>query len=108
MKKNKCPATGKIIYDTQSIANEAIINIKSHNTLNFKNKRSTGKSNQKRSYFCKYCRGYHLTSIEIFKLVFKKSKQKNEKAKKFFNSINIETWKMDSVPFDSGHFPAPN
>lgn len=107
MKKNKCPATGKTIYDTQSIANEAIINIKSHNSLTLKNKRSTGKSNQKRSYFCKHCKGYHLTSMEIFKVVFKKSKQKNEEVKKFFNSINIEAWKADSIPFESGHFPAP-
>lgn len=111
MKRNKCPVTGKTRYDTATIANEAMIKIKTHNSLNNKDfkstRRSTGKSNQKRSYFCKYCKGYHLTSMENLIIQYKKQKERNEEVKKFFTSIDIKAWKEDSIPFESGHFPAP-
>lgn len=104
MIKNKCPATGKTIFLNQTIANETMVRIKSHNKLN-KNKKSNGKSNQKRSYFCKWCNGYHLTSIVDFKLSIKKKKEINKKAIEFLNSIDYVNWKTDSIPFDFGHIP---
>jgi hypothetical protein len=111
MKRNKCPSTGKTRYKTNSIARQAIITIKSHNSYNNKffrnNKRSTGKSNQKRVYFCTYCKGYHLTSIELYSW---KSKGPNDAAiqrYKYLNSIDVEAWKADSIPFEQGHIPPP-
>ena len=41
MKRNKCPATGKTIFFTQTEANDAISSISSHNSLNRKKFRAT-------------------------------------------------------------------
>lgn len=107
MIKNKCPATGKTKYISESDANEAMVRIKNINKLKFKNKRSTGKSNQKRSYFCKHCNGFHLTSIITMNSVIKKHKNRNKIIKEFFKSIDVEAWKANSIPFDQGHIPPP-
>jgi hypothetical protein len=111
MKRNKCPATGKTIFFTQTDANATISSISSHNSLNRKkfktNKRSNGRSQLKRSYFCVFCKGYHLTSIENMDYLYKKQKEQNEETKKYFESIDIDAWKLNSIPFDQGHIPPP-
>lgn len=111
MKKEKCSSNGKTIFLTQMDANNAISSIKSHNSLSGKhftnNKRSTGKSKQKRSYYCTYCKGFHITSIADINLVDKKKYERNENAKEYLNSINITAWKLDSIPFEQGHIPPP-
>jgi hypothetical protein len=39
--------------------------------------------------------------------LYKKQKQQNEDTKKYFESIDIDAWKLDSIPFDQGHIPPP-
>lgn len=99
MKRNKCPATGKTIFENQQVANEAIIKIKNHNKINFINKRRNGKSNQKRSYFCSYCKGFHLTSLEKFEIKKRKPNDKEINKIKFLNSFDVMKWKENSLPF---------
>ena len=111
MKKEKCSSNGKTIFLTQVDANNAISSIKSHNSFssnNFKSgKRNTGKPTVKRSYYCVYCKGFHITSIADINLVDKKQYERNKSAKEYLNSINVTAWKLDSIPFEQGHIPPP-
>ena len=110
MKKDKCAATGKAIFLNKELADQAILSLKStasYNNVLFRNNKKTKKKTlQKRSYFCIYCKGYHLTSMDKTKVNDKKNKEKYKEIKEFFNSFDIEKWKSDSIPFELGHFPA--
>lgn len=108
MKKNKCSATGKTIFITKEKADQALISLKSASTYNnilFKNnKKCKNKVEQKRAYFCLHCKGYHLTSQT--KQDYKpKPTDKEINKLKFLRSFDIEKWKQDSLPFESGHMP---
>lgn len=71
MDNRRCPATGKVSYETKGAAQTALYNIKTsqnHKVFNgteFKRqKRRQGKPAQKRAYLCEHCDQYHLTSWE--------------------------------------------
>lgn len=110
LKKEKCTATGKVIFNTKKNADDAMLAIKTSNRYNNKlfvnTKRTKNKVLQQRSYFCTYCGGYHLTSIKNKELQDKKDKEKSLIKKKFLLSIDPVKWKSDSAPFESGHIPA--
>ena len=67
----------------------------------------TGKSSQKRAYFCEHCMGYHLTSTEAFKTKSFLEKDEFVLRRKFFKEFDIVNWKTDSLPFEDGHTPPP-
>lgn len=109
MKKNRCSATGKTMFINKQQADQALISLKSsaiyNNKLFKNNKRVKNKVEQKRSYFCEYCNGYHLTSIKNKKEIDKKTEEKSLLKRKFFMSINVEKWKENSLPFELGKIP---
>lgn len=61
----KCEATGKVIFETEGLANERLKQIKSHNKIST-TKRSKGRSKIKRIYYCEHCNGYHFTSYDKY------------------------------------------
>jgi hypothetical protein len=94
----KCDATGKTIFKYQNEAKKAIFDIKTKTSYKpqLKRKRKRKDGNVQRSYYCKYCSGYHLTSHNID---FKKNSPINKKVKDFFNTFDITNWKNNSLPF---------
>ena len=65
MKRLKCASSGKTIYPTMSVAKDAMFVFR--RSWRFKGKMGKrvkhrrGKPAQKRTYYCTYCGGYHLT-----------------------------------------------
>lgn len=104
--KNKCPSTGKISFKTSEEAKKRLLAIKSHNSFKNSSQKQEKKPSVKRIYFCSICKGFHFTSKdESFKS--KKPTDKHINKMKFLNSIDIEKWKKDSIPFEEGHIPPP-
>jgi hypothetical protein len=105
---NKCSATGKTFYPTPGQAKEAMIKIKArakffnYNTRK-RIKHRGGKPQQCRYYYCKFCRGYHLTSMEAApyeKSIAKRIEERNKSNKGLVISPQeAEQWKQDSLPF---------
>jgi hypothetical protein len=67
----RCEATGKTIYETIGKAKEAMIRFKSmpdHYVVPGKRVKHRGrKPEQKRTYYCQNCEGFHLTKWETYK-----------------------------------------
>ena len=104
--KNKCPSTGKVIFKTAGEAKKRLISLKSHNNHKKASCKKEKKPSVTRIYKCNFCKGFHLTSIdESFKR--KKPSDAYINKMKFLNSIDIEKWKEDSIPFEQGHTPPP-
>jgi hypothetical protein len=102
MEKNKCFTSGKRRYSTLGDAKIAIISTKSHNNRKGGNKKSTGKNNIKRAYYCKYCTGFHLSSKDYISSTKFAEKGKDElKNKKglIVTKNEVMNWKHDSLPF---------
>lgn len=69
--RERCSATGKIMFETKGEANESMVAIKSgQNHMRYvgstlkRIKRRQGKTSQKRAYLCEHCDNWHLTSWE--------------------------------------------
>lgn len=105
MKRNKCNATGKTMFKTRGEAKIAMDYIKGMNSTTGNN--YTGKSSQKRAYFCEHCMSYHLTSTEAYKTKGFLEKDEFILRRKFFKDFDITNWKNDSIPFEDGHTPPP-
>jgi hypothetical protein len=105
---SKCTATGKTRFSDAGKAKEAILKIKAkkndyNSTTGKRIKRRGRKASQCRQYYCKHCRGFHLTSHQ--------SRANHIEVTKVFNQrvrttqglvITIEEaihWKADSLPF---------
>lgn len=71
MSRRTCASTGKTIYETIGEAKEAMLRFKSkpeHYTVPGKRVKHRGKKpEQKRTYYCEYCEGFHLTKWEVYK-----------------------------------------
>lgn len=103
--RKKCLSTGKVVFKTSGEAKNRLLSLKSHNKCKFKSG-SNKKPDVVRSYYCTYCRGFHLTSLdESYKR--RKPTDKYINKMKFLNSIDIEKWRKDSIPFEEGHIPPP-
>lgn len=82
----KCPATGKTTFSSPEDARTCMLSFRHKLKIKVQGKRvkrRIGKPEQKRSYWCRYCEGYHLTSWEIPKNkkaaeIIKNSKTANE------------------------------
>lgn len=99
--KIKCAATGKTRYESSHEAKEVLLNLKT----SFKKiegrriKHRAKKVGQKRYYWCRECKGFHLTSISLFKDKITADKKISVKRKEFFDTFDITNWKNDSIPF---------
>lgn len=97
--RKKCNTTGKTIFLTKGDAKTSMLNIKSHNQHRGSYNRKR-KAEMKRVYYCQSCKGYHLTSFEVYnsRKANKTINHKMEKMK-FFDGFDVEKWKSDSLPF---------
>ena len=111
---SKCSATGKTRYYSQSEAKEAMLRIKGKkgmydNITKRRYKRRQGKPDQCRTYYCKHCKGYHLTSSAtpvIQKTIEKKFQQRIRQT----NGLVVTeqealAWKADGIPFPETQIP---
>ena len=105
---SKCSATGKTRYYNQGEAREAMLRIKAKsgmydNITKKRMKRRQGKPAQCRYYYCKHCKGYHLTSIAapVEQKTIEKSFQMRVKNTNglVLSKHEAEAWKTDSLPF---------
>lgn len=105
---SKCSATGKTRYYNQGVAKEAMLRLKGKKGL-FDNitkkrlKRRQGKPEQCRAYYCKHCKGYHLTSSSA-PVIQKTLEKKFQQRIKQTNGLVVSTeealsWKADGLPF---------
>ena len=105
---SKCSASGKTRFSTPGDAKEALQRIKSKQSLydpttKKRIKRRNGKAAQCRYYYCKHCRGFHLTSSGA--AVKQKTIEKNfmQRIRNTEGLVLSETeaaeWKKDSLPF---------
>lgn len=102
MEKNKCTATGKRRYSTIGDAKSALVSTKAHNARKGGSKKSTGKNNIKRSYYCKHCKGFHLSSKDYLSMNKYNENGKTEAKKKkglIVTKKEVVNWKKDSLPF---------
>lgn len=101
-KRLKCSATGKTRFATIGEAKNKMISYKAHNRSKNKSKRGAGKSSLKRTYLCKHCGGYHLTSED-----YKSRNNFNEIHKQYvikskgliLTKEEAAVWKADSITF---------
>jgi hypothetical protein len=107
-KTNKCSATGKTRYYDQSVAKEAMLRIKAkqgiyNGTTKKRYKHRQGKPDQCRYYYCKHCKGYHLTSSNAHVTQTTIEKKFQLRVKKtnglIISSDEAQNWKADSLPF---------
>ena len=105
---SKCSATGKTRYYNQSEAKEAMLRIKGKkniydNITKRRYKRRQGKPDQCRTYYCKHCKGYHLTSSTtpmMQKTIEKKFQQRIKNTNGLVVSEQeAQSWKADGLPF---------
>lgn len=110
----KCDATGKTSYLYHGAAKEALLRIKGKKQIynqftNKRYKRRQGKAEQCRIYFCKHCKGYHLTSsaapvtqVKIVKKFQERVKQTNGLV---ISPDEAKSWKADGLPFPETQKP---
>jgi hypothetical protein len=103
----KCNASGKSRYASEKAANKALNLIKFKNKGVYRNgkriKRRMGKPGMKRCYYCKLCKGFHLTSMDKPDLYRDKEPIKDRLV---FTTYEVLSWKKDSADFNDGHMPA--
>lgn len=108
MNISKCDVTGKTRYTSPGTAKEAILRIKGKkglydNITKKRLKRRQGKPDQCRTYYCKHCKGYHMTSSAS--PVMQKTIEKNFQMRvKQTNGLIVSeqealSWKADGIPF---------
>lgn len=111
---SKCNATGKTRYYDQNEAKEAMLRIKAKknvydNITKKRLKRRQGKPDQCRVYYCKLCRGYHLTSIAALTLPKTIEKTFMQRVRNTNGLVLSEeealAWKKDSIPFPETQTP---
>jgi hypothetical protein len=102
IQNKKCDATGKTTFKDYHDSLKAIYDIKTNSSYKplLKRKRNKKDGNIQRSYYCRYCSGYHLTSQDR---KFKKNNIINDKVKSFFNNFDISNWKKNSIPFPENY-----
>lgn len=105
---SKCSATGKTRFADPGAAKEALVRLKAKNKIYDNNtrkrqKRRLGKPEQCRSYYCKHCKGYHLTSMAAPPV--QKTVQKNflQRVKNTAGLVRrqeeSDAWKASGLPF---------
>lgn len=114
MTPSKCHMTGKTRYHDAGTANTAMMRIKAkkdrfNNITNKRYKRRQGKPDQCRSYYCKHCKGFHLTSSST-PIKQKFIEQKFQDRIKVTNGLivsenEVTSWKDDSLPFPETQKP---
>jgi len=76
--RRTCSATGKTVFDTKAEAEEVRERVMSFSRVKIEGKRikhRAGRPALKRSYFCEYCEGWHLTSFETPNINHNKTKR---------------------------------
>jgi hypothetical protein len=104
----KCSASGKTRYQTPGDARQAILRIKykknAYESTTLKRiKRRSGKPDQCRHYYCKLCKGYHLTSSvnAVSQLTIEKQHQQRVKSTEglVLTKEQAEAWKANGLSF---------
>lgn len=104
MMKTKCNATGKYSFPSHAEAREALCSLNNRYTridriTGKRIKHHMGKGEQKRVYYCSFCRGYHLTHWDRYPIENPKGKSHSQKKKvleylyqRMQNNRNYITW----------------
>jgi hypothetical protein len=105
---SKCNASGKTRYQTPGDARQAILRIKykknAYESTTLKRiKRRSGKPDQCRHYYCKLCKGYHLTSSStaISQLTIEKQHLQRIRSTEglVLTKEQAAAWKANGLPF---------
>lgn len=105
---SKCNATGKTRYTEPGTAKEALIRIKAKSKIFYsdtqrRQKRRAGKPEQCRIYYCKHCKGYHLTSMSAAPKQKKEQKNFSQRIKNTKGLVRTQqesdAWKATGLPF---------
>lgn len=105
---SKCSASGKTRYADPAAAKQAIQRIKAKRfyydgVTKKKTKHRIGKAEQCRYYYCRFCKGFHLTKIPT-QVTVKSIETHTFERDKLSKGLVVtpqeaQDWKADSLPF---------